>query len=128
MAKSKARPAATKKPDQELEFHFEQTPYYRTIHADGFWGGPTGNGLIYMSAYSERKPIPTKLVHKIDLEGNRMSLGGETARETQQGVIREIEIGIYMNVQTAVSLRNWLSEKISELERVTAEIESEKKK
>ena len=67
-----------------------------------------------MSFYSERAPIPKKLVHKVTSEG---VLGNEISRETKAGLIREVDVEVIMDLDMARSFRDWMDEKISFLEK-----------
>ena len=67
-----------------------------------------------MSFYSERAPIPKKLVHKVTSEG---VLGNEISRESKAGLIREVDVEVIMDLDMARSFRDWMDEKISFLEK-----------
>ncbi|MCA9523477.1 MAG: hypothetical protein KC609_21025 [Myxococcales bacterium] len=94
----------------EVAFHFLKSANYRTVHADGVWGGIAPNLTIQMHFYSERLPIPQKVVHSFESG----VLGGEIQekREGKSGLVREVEVGVTMNVAQAEALISWLREKI----------------
>ncbi len=98
-----------------IQFHFIKSNSYRVVHADGAYGGITPRQGIFVTFYSERLPIPTSLVHEIDSSGR---LGPEIRekRESRDGVVREAEVGVSMDLEMAKSLLNWLREKIEVLE------------
>lgn len=101
----------------EIEFHFIKGNSFRVIYADGIFGGIHPNGRhIHMSLFNERHPIPQRTVHKITLaEGNEdkpisLSVGEEVAskRISREGIVREIEADVVLDVPTARSLVLWL--------------------
>jgi hypothetical protein len=96
---------------EELTFHYLKTSSYRTFHVDGAYGGLCPNGNIYMELFVERMPTPKQETFVLNPDGK---LGPELNREGKQGMIREIESGIVMDVITAIRLRDWLSEKIDQ--------------
>ncbi len=66
-----------------------------------------------MSFFSERHPIPRRLTHELKPDGK---IGGETGRESKDGIIREVEIEVMVDLTVAKSLNSWLDEKIKVLE------------
>jgi len=112
----------------EIEFHYLKGKSFRNVHADGFFGGVTPVGKIHMTAYSERRPIPKVTHHPVTSVGPEgLKLGSEVQekRESLEGIIREVEVGIYFDLAAAYSLRTWLNEKIETIEKGTPEGNSE---
>jgi len=99
----------SEKPKQEIKFHYLKTNSYRSLHVDGAFGGVTPKGNIYMELFLERAPTPQSVTHEFNEDG---VLGKEISRQSETGVIREIEAGIILDLATAESIRNWLTEKI----------------
>jgi hypothetical protein len=102
--------------DGEIEFHFEKSNFFRVVHVDGAFGGISpGTQTIHMSIFSERQPIPKKIVQKIQ----HGELGAEIPekRVGRSGIFRELEADLVMNVEVAISLRAWLDQRINELQQ-----------
>lgn len=100
-----------------VRFHYIKSNAYRVVHADGIFGGPTPNGHIYVSFFSERGPIPTVVEHAAtDLGGGRALLGDQIRTEGKEGIIREIEVGAMMTLDMAKKLHAWLGETIKKME------------
>lgn len=100
-----------------VRYHHIKSNAYRVVHADGVVGGPTPSGLIHVSFFSERQPIPTIIDHAIIVTGEgRGVLGEEVAREGKKGVVREIEVGVAMTLDMAKLLHTWLGKHIKDLE------------
>lgn len=99
----------------EIDIHYLKTGNYRIFHVDGAFGGPTPNGQIYMALFVERATIPEVVRYEIKRDG---SLSEEISRLGKTGAVREVEAGIIMNLETAKSLREWLNQKITEIESV----------
>jgi hypothetical protein len=99
----------------EIEFYFEKSHIFRVIHVDGAVGAivPT-NRLIHMAVFSERAPVPKKMVHKVTGVVLGAAAGGilgpevTEKREIRQGVFREIEADLVFSVETAIAIRAWL--------------------
>ena len=109
----------------EIKFHYIKSSFFRVIHCTGFFGGVTPNLEIHMSVYNERNPIPQTTVSVVNPEGK---LGEELLerRVARDGIVREVEADITLNLGAAKALRSWLDGKISELEKVFERIEQEK--
>lgn len=97
----------------DIDFHYLKMSSYRTYHVDGFFGGLTPPGFIYIDLFLERLPTPTMVKQKVNETGE---LGEEIIREGKLGVIREIECGLVMNITAAKALRGWLDQRIGEFE------------
>ena len=98
-----------------VSFDFIKGNFFRGIHVDGLWGGFTPHGLMALTFYSERFPIPNQTTHYI---GPDYKLGEEiqSARVTRSAIVREAEVCVYMDMKVATSFRNFLNERISEHE------------
>ena len=88
---------------------------FRVIHADGAFGGVTPQQSLFVSFYNERLPIPKAIVHELSPEGK---LGEEIRgeRETRGDVVREVEVGIVLNLDVTKQLLEWLKVKVKEME------------
>lgn len=103
---------------KELFIHYKKLDNYRSFHADGFFGGPTPRGMLYIEPFIDRGITPkiTKLVLSTDGHVSK-----EEVVECLEGAIREIECGIVMDLNTAKELQRWLGEKITEIETLKSQ-------
>ena len=99
---------------KSVEIHYLKANDFRVIHADGVWGGVAPRGYITMSVFSERNPIPRKMVFDVTPDGQ---LGPVTDRDSKEGIIREVEVEVVMDVPLAKSLVEWLKDKITFAEK-----------
>jgi len=103
----------------ELEFNFEKSNFFRSIHVDGFFGGVSpANLLLHMAVFNERQPIPQKVFHPVKdgvLQPETME-----KRVVRSGLFREVEADLIMNMEVAMALRAWLDEKITEMQNMRA--------
>jgi hypothetical protein len=107
-------PRAPKKPktQKEIEFDFIKSNYFRVVRADGVFGGLAPNGAVHMAVYSERQPIPQKIVHPI--HGGLLGPELLEKREGRKSIVREVEVDVVLDIAQAVVLRTWLDEKINQ--------------
>jgi len=100
-----------------VPFHYIKSNLFRVIHTDGAVGNVAPSGLIFVGLYSERSAIPQIMVHEITDTGQ---VGSERTSERvgKSGVVREVEVGATMSLETAVSFVAWLQEKIDLLRKI----------
>jgi hypothetical protein len=109
-----AKKQKNKKSDS-VEFHYIKSPTYRSYHVDGLHGGFAPTGYLYANIFHERFPIPQ--IETINVENG--VLGEITDKETKTGVVRLVEASLAMNYATAVSIRDWLNDRISNWDDLT---------
>ncbi len=105
------RPTDFKRPPR-FQTKFTTSRSFRTIHADGAWGGVTPQGLINMASFSETRPFPQSVTYTLENEALK-----EESRIEDQSIIREVEVGVMMSLPVARALRKWLDERIQQLEQ-----------
>ncbi|MGB0036504.1 MAG: hypothetical protein WBP79_13625 [Candidatus Acidiferrales bacterium] len=103
-----------------ITFHYIKSNFFRVVHADGAMGGFTPRGQIFFSLYSERAPLPDVTVQNVENNGQ---LGNEIIeqRKGSEGILRELEVGVVMDVQVAQSLVVWLQERIKIAEQMRSD-------
>ena len=103
-----------------VTFEFTQSQHHRVIHVDGAWGGITAQGLIAMDFFSEYKSPPDSI--RFQFEVGKPAT--ELARVGGDAFIREREVTAILNLQTATAIRDWLNQKIGELDALNKELAS----
>jgi hypothetical protein len=102
---------------KSVEFHYIKSNLFRVLHVDGALGSVTPSGLIFVGFYNERAAIPQIMVHEITDAGQ---VGTERAEERvgKKGVVREVEVGAVMSLDTAKSFVTWLQDKIDLVQKL----------
>jgi hypothetical protein len=105
-----------------VKFHYVKSNYFRVIHGDGAFGGLTPRGELFLSIYSERAPLPDVTVQAIEND----QLGPEIIeqRKVSDGIVREMEVGIVMDLAVAKSLIDWLTKRVEIVEEYKASAKS----
>jgi len=85
---------------ETLPVHFIKSNSFRVIHANGAWFGNDPQANLHLTFYSERTPIPQKVVFQLNDKGQ---LVGEemSQREGKEGVVRELEVDVVMSLAAA---------------------------
>lgn len=97
----------------EIHFYYEKNPLYREIYVDGLIGGKNPSNMINMNFYATRRTIPKSSTHQISDEG-KVSSKGKISDDSKNGIIREIEFGIYITKDTAKTMFKFLKEILGE--------------
>lgn len=106
--------------EKHIEFHYQKSPQYRSIHCDGFYGGTTPRGYVAVSFFNERAPIPRQAVRKIISEDNGQIIAGtEDVLESLHGIVRHIESTVFMDLNTAREFHEWIGESLKHLEEIS---------
>jgi hypothetical protein len=109
---------------EKVKFYYEKGNFFRVIHVDGAVGGLTPTLDVFLSIYNQRAPIPQVSVQKVMPNGQ---LGDEVVEDRQQkdGVFREVEVGLVMNLNVARALQQWLTEKIDLAEKTMQQLQQQ---
>ncbi|MCG2761359.1 MAG: hypothetical protein L6407_09125 [Candidatus Delongbacteria bacterium] len=99
---------------KEIKFTYIKNNSFKVHHIDGLNGGLTPRGDVILNFFSERFPIPKEVTY--ELEGNM--LGKELKVESKEGIIREVECGIVVDYDTAVSISAWLEKQLKQLKKL----------
>jgi hypothetical protein len=103
----------------EVAFDYIKSQFFRVIHADGIMGGPTPQGFLHFTFYSERPPLPRRMVHKVSTEG----ILGEPILEkavVRDALIREMDVDVIMRIDVAEQFHKWLGQRIQEMKKIAA--------
>ncbi len=96
-----------------LPLAYKEAASYKAIRAHGVYGGVTPRAEIFIAMFSERLPFPEQGHIDIFRDGRPSE---EIDERLSAGVVREIEVGITMDLATARNFRDWIDEKIRTLE------------
>jgi hypothetical protein len=100
----------------KVQIHYIKSNLFRVISGEGVIGSLSPHGNIFFSVFNERVSLPRAMTH---LVSNNGELGETLEIDTRGGVVREMEVGVIMNLEDATRFRDWLTVKISELEEAT---------
>jgi hypothetical protein len=100
---------------------YQKSHSFRVVHADGAYGGTSPRLQLFIAFYSERFPIPKVLTYEASPAGAPLDEIVE-ARESKEGVIREVEVGVTMDINAAKGFAAWLNERVAELEKARLQV------
>jgi hypothetical protein len=103
-----------------ISYEYIKSSQFRVIHCSGAVGGPTPQGFLAMTVFSERTPIPKSVVHEILQTGEHQTLGPEVVaeRKSKRGIIREAEMTVLLSLDNATALRDWLNKSIETMQEI----------
>lgn len=95
-----------------VETHYIKNHDFKTVEGSGIFGGLTNNGQININFFTDRAPIPKKIVLEVDPSSGKIIR--EVERESKEGIIREVQFGVLLNIESAKNIVEWLNQKIEE--------------
>jgi hypothetical protein len=103
--------------NRKVSFHNKISSNYRELHVDGAFGGVTTRGYINLSFYAERAPIPKSTDFELTEDNTVGNLIGHS-EDSKTGILREFEFGIYMDLNAARTLAEFINNKVADLEKL----------
>ena len=108
----------------KIRFFYIKSNFFRVIQVTGAHGGISPRGGIFAALFNERAPIPQVTTH--NLSGELVGEEITEERQEKQGIVREVEVGITMDLQTAETFHKWLGGHIAKLKEITGKQSGEK--
>jgi hypothetical protein len=102
--------------DPKVTIVFKKSPDYRIVGANTYHGGPTptGDGIL-LHFCIDHATVPSYYVHKIVDGQINMSSPDEVAQGGE--VERELMSGVFLTIDGAKGLRNWLTKVLEPFEQ-----------
>ncbi len=91
---------------------------YREVHCDGLVGNPITPERLWISFYSERFPIPRVVGFQSDVKDNQVTIDETQSpvfMDSRQGLVRNVEFGIYLDLGVAEKMHDWLGKQIEQM-------------
>lgn len=109
-----------------VDINYVKSADFREITCDGVLGGLTPRSKLWVAFYTERLPLPRIVRHELKqaAESGVLTIDPNkpgTLIEGRVGVIRNVEFGLYLTVDTARQLHEWLGRQIIETEKAEGE-------
>jgi hypothetical protein len=104
-----------------VKFHYVKSASYREAACDGAIGGVTPRTKIWIAFFAERYPLPRMVEYEGQPTASSAVRVDETASpvsvETRQGIVRNVEFGTYLDIETARRIHAWLGDRIAQAEK-----------
>jgi hypothetical protein len=107
--------------ESALVFHYIKSNSHRSVHVDGALASLSASGGLHVALFNERMPIPQQTVvgfvgdKQFDLPDRMVS---------RQGVVREVDVSLYLSLPVAKELMSLLGRQIEMAEKVAAEMKA----
>ena len=89
--------------------HYIKSPSLVEIPMHGAYGGVNiQTGQFAMSVFSERASLPRTVEFAEGAEGDAEDIN----RDTKDGIVRNVTATLYFDINTALSVRKWLDDRI----------------
>jgi hypothetical protein len=101
---------------KELNIKYKFDSNYNPTYVNGALGGINPQGEIIANFYLERGPLPKSTKFELTGENQLGNVVEHNPEDFQNSLIRYVECGIVLNLNSAKQINKWLSEQISTLE------------
>lgn len=98
----------------EAIFNYVFDDDYDPEYINGAFGGLNTCGELVMHFYFERHPLPYEERSEIDEEG-RLTGDSNVTDPAEFKIRRVVKAGVVINKETALSLYNWMKERLEEM-------------
>lgn len=103
---------------EKIKFKYLFDKSYNPVYCTGGFGGLTPRNEIILNFFMERHPIPYSETREITANGevgDIIKIKPDDDSNTVK-VIRSVECGVIMDLNTAKEIRAWLDDQINQLE------------
>jgi hypothetical protein len=108
--------SSSKPTEPKVQIHYLKSQLFRVIHGEGVLGSISPHGKIFFVLFNERTAIPRNMTHLVNSDG---TLGETLEVDSRGGIVREMEVGVLMDLDDAVRVRDWLSARITDLQEAS---------
>ena len=107
----------SEKPKITFNYHFSEN--YNPVYVKGAYGGIGPKGELIVNFFLERQGIPKSHTHEINKDGSLNAEPESVPKDPLTNVIRFIQTGIILNMDSAKHIHDWLEQKIDDLQNLT---------
>ncbi len=119
--KTKKKAPGIDEEKEKIRFDYIKSNHFRVIHVDGVYGGNSPRvGHIGMAVWNERWPIPKQTAQMIQ-SGKVTNEEILSERVMRDAIVREVEVLLTMDIETAKVMQRWLGQKIKQFEKLVKE-------
>jgi len=95
--------------EKEIKVKFHIPDNHKLHFTTSVWGGINAKGMVEIHFLHDRPPLPKTSTDVIDENGNLLKSDIDTSG---YGIVRTIQTGVVMDIDSAKSLLTWLQQKI----------------
>lgn len=103
--------------EKKIEFKYQFPQDYNPVYVNGAHGGVNAQGELVINFYLERIALPISQTYELCDDGSLGNLIGKNPQNLDESIVRYVDNGVVMNLQTAKQLYQWLDRNISLMER-----------
>ncbi|MBA7707990.1 hypothetical protein ES703_116877 [subsurface metagenome] len=103
--------------DHTVEFKYKFPDDYNPKYVNGAYGGIGPRGELVVNFYLERQPIPKEETYEVTKKGVLGGLLDRTPEDLRSKIIRFIQTGVVLNLESAKIIHKWLGDHIKSLEQ-----------
>jgi hypothetical protein len=97
---------------RSIKVKYIKTEDFKTVFSTGIYGGVGSNGLINMTFFVDTPAMPLFETANIDDQNKTV---GERKSENDADIVREVQFGTMLDLNSAKQIYEWLGKKIEEI-------------
>lgn len=101
----------------QIKFKYRYPEDYNPVYINGAHGGINAQGEIIANFYFERIPVPNAITQSINDDGSLGEAKEYEPADLGTSLVRYIQNGVVMNIETAQQLYNWLGKQITQAKK-----------
>lgn len=87
------------------------------LHVTGAYGGLTARGEVHMALWTEETTLPVPEIFPLSADGHMLNADRLRPRGISIDLTRRIVADLFFNIDVAIELRDWLTDKINAAEQ-----------
>lgn len=91
---------------------------YNPVYINGAHGGINVHKEIIVNFYLERAPLPNSETFEVNNQGLITGLVENTPEDLSESVVRFVDSGIILNLESAINIHEWLGHHIETLKQL----------
>lgn len=91
----------------QINLTYQKSVDYKSSLASGVYGGANSNGIIEINFFLDRFSLPSQEIVPTNVEHTMI---------TTSGITREVQCGIFLDINSAKIISQWLKDQLDKLE------------
>lgn len=100
-----------------VTFKYQFADDYNPVYINGAYGGVGSRGEVVVNFYFERPPVMRSQTHELSVTGEIGEIVSQDPSSIDTQLIRFVQTGVAMNLDTAKRLHEWLGRHINTVEQ-----------
>jgi hypothetical protein len=111
----------------KIKFKYIYPDNYQPSYASGAFGGVSSGGDIIINFYLEHPSLPEQVVQTVNDDGSLGEAIERKPEDLKSTLVRTLQSGVILSLDEAENLHNWLTQRITEANKIKTQLEGLKR-